>query len=218
MDVNMKIIDLTHTINEIMPVYPGTERPKLQEANTIERDGFKETLLTMFSHTGTHMDAPAHLFSGNKTLDVLPASAFAGSALVIDCRDIRAGEKVPFSYIEKHRKLADAADFLLFNFGWDKYWGADEYYGSYPCVDESIVNYVIESGKKGIGLDTISLDPITDDNLSLHKVLLSRNNAVIIENLTNLDKLGGELVSFFALPLKFENADGAPIRAVAELL
>ncbi len=25
----MKVIDLTHTISEAMPVYPGTEKPKL---------------------------------------------------------------------------------------------------------------------------------------------------------------------------------------------
>ena len=65
----MRVIDLTHTICEDMPVYPGTEPPKLQTANTIERDGFRETLLTMYSHTGTHMDAPAHLYAGRITLD-----------------------------------------------------------------------------------------------------------------------------------------------------
>ena len=52
----MKIVDLTHTIAENMPVYPGTEGPKLTTANTYETDGFKETLLKMYSHTGTHMD------------------------------------------------------------------------------------------------------------------------------------------------------------------
>ena len=36
----MKVIDLTHTISENMPVYPGTETPKLKVANTYEKDGF----------------------------------------------------------------------------------------------------------------------------------------------------------------------------------
>ena len=39
----MKVIDLTHTISEVMPVYPGTEPPKLETANTYEKDGFRET-------------------------------------------------------------------------------------------------------------------------------------------------------------------------------
>lgn len=57
----MRVIDLTHTISENMPVYPGTEPPVLAGANTYEKDGFKETKLTMYTHTGTHMDPPAHL-------------------------------------------------------------------------------------------------------------------------------------------------------------
>lgn len=32
----MKVIDLTHTICKGMPVYPGTERPKLDIANIYE--------------------------------------------------------------------------------------------------------------------------------------------------------------------------------------
>ncbi len=215
MDVTMKIIDLTHTVSEKMPVYPGTEKPKLKAANTIESDGFKETILEIFSHTGTHMDAPAHLFEGKHTLDRLMPDAFVGKALVIDSRDVGAGGRVSLSYIERYGSLADEADFLLFNFGWDKYWNTDEYFGDYPCIDDAVLDYIIKSHKKGIGLDTISLDPIMDANLTLHKRLLSQNNAVIIENLTGLDMLAGELILFFALPLKFENSDGAPIRAIA---
>lgn len=57
----MKAIDLTHIITEDMPVYPGTEPPKLTPANSYERDGFKETLLSLYTHTGTHIDPPAHI-------------------------------------------------------------------------------------------------------------------------------------------------------------
>lgn len=85
----MRVIDLTHTISENMPVYPGTEPPVLAGANTYEKDGFKETKLTMYTHTGTHMDPPAHLFSGRTTLDAFPASQFIGKALVIECSDLK---------------------------------------------------------------------------------------------------------------------------------
>ena len=54
----MRVLDLTHTIAENMPVYPGTETPIFAGANTYEKDGFKETKLTMYTHTGTHMDRP----------------------------------------------------------------------------------------------------------------------------------------------------------------
>ena len=85
----MRVIDLTHTIREGMPVYPGTEPPVLAAANSYEKDGFKETMLSMFSHTGTHVDPPAHLFAGRTTLDAFPPEQFLGRALVIDCRGCR---------------------------------------------------------------------------------------------------------------------------------
>ena len=210
----MNVLDLTYVISPDMPVYPGTEGPTLSPANTYEKDGFKETLLSMYSHTGTHMDAPAHLFADRSTLDILPASQFVGKATVIHCTDLSEGGKITMEHVRSN-PLAAQADFLLFRTGWGKYWGKPEYYGDYPCVTAEVVDFLIETGKKGVGLDTISLDPIA--SLTLHRQLLSTNNAVIIENLNNLDKLPQGLFTFCALPLRYEQADGSPIRAVALL-
>ena len=138
----MRVLDLTHTIAENMPVYPGTETPIFAGANTYEKDGFKETKLTMYTHTGTHMDPPAHLFAGRTTLDAFPASQFIGKALVIECSDLNEGKAITL---------------------------------------ERILQYGI----------------------------------VNIENLKGLDKCGKGLFSFSCFPLKLENCDGSPIRAVA---
>jgi len=110
----MKVIDLTHTIRGGMPVYPGTEPPALTPASTCEKDGFCETALSMYSHTGTHADAPAHLFADRATLDALPADSFIGRALVIDCREIPADGAVTMDHLRRYGGLIEAADFLLF--------------------------------------------------------------------------------------------------------
>ncbi|MCQ2484895.1 MAG: cyclase family protein [Clostridia bacterium] len=211
----MKIIDLTHTINESMPVYPGTEPPKLEPASTYEKDGFRETLLTMFSHTGTHMDAPGHLFPERTTLDEFDVAQFAGKALVIDCRDVPDGGEITLERVMQYGDKAEKADFLLFNLGWDKKWGSDEYFGDYPCINDDVVDFIINTGKKGLGFDVIGVDPIPDAMLVRHRKLFAEHEIVNIENLKNLDKCGDELFTFLALPLKFENSDGAPVRAVA---
>lgn len=49
----------------------------------------------MYSHTGTHMDPPAHLFAGRTTLDRFPVEQFIGRALVIHCPELREGERIP---------------------------------------------------------------------------------------------------------------------------
>ncbi len=211
----MKAIDLTHFISEDMPVYPGTEGPVLAPANTYEKDGFKETKMTMYTHTGTHMDPPAHLFAGRTTLDQFPVDQFVGRALVIDCTDLADGQHIPLDYIIRYGKKAEEADFLLFRLGWDKYWGTPAYFGNYPYLSDEAVDYIINQHKKGVGLDVIGIDPIADTNLTIHRKLFKENEIVVIENLMNLDQVGDDLFWFMALPLKHVNADGSPIRAIA---
>lgn len=211
----MKVIDLTHLISEDMPVYPGTEGPKLAPANTYEKDGFKETCMTMYTHTGTHMDPPAHLFADRTTLDQFPVSQFTGRALVIDCSDLSEGQQVPLSYITRYGSKAEEAEFLLFRFGWDQYWGTPEYFGNYPYLSDEAVDFIVANHKKGVGLDVIGIDPIADEQLSIHRKLFAKNEIVVIENLTNLNLVGNDLFWFFALPLKHIDADGSPIRAIA---
>lgn len=211
----MKVIDLTHFISEDMPVYPGTEPPILAPANTYEKDGFKETLMTMYTHTGTHMDPPAHLYAGRTTLDSFPVDQFVGKALVIDCRDLKEGDRIGIDRINAVKEKADAADFLLFMNGWDRRWGTDDYFKDYPYIDDEVADYIIAQKKKGVGLDVIGIDPIADENLTIHKKLFKNNEIVVIENLENLDLCGEDLFTFIALPLKHVNGDGSPIRAIA---
>ncbi|HDK7159864.1 cyclase family protein [Clostridium botulinum] len=213
----MKVIDLTHTISENMPVYPGTERPKLEIKSTYDKDGFKETLLTMFSHTGTHMDSPAHLFLERTNLDSFSPEQFVGKGLVIDCNDLKEGRKIHMKYIDCVKEKANKADFILFHTGWDRYWGTDLYFGDYPCITEKVAQYLIYNKKKGVGVDVIGIDPISDENLTIHRKLFLKTDIVVIENLTRLGEVGNELFTFCALPIKYENSDGAPIRAIAIL-
>ena len=117
--------------------------------------------------------------------------------------------------IRKYGDNAAKADFLLFNLGWDIYWGTEKYFGDYPCIDDEVLDYIIAGNYKGIGFDVIGLDPISDDNLTRHKKLFAETDIVNIENLKNLDKCGDKLFWFGCFPLKLDNSDGAPIRAIA---
>ena len=111
------------------------------------------------------------------------------------------------------KDAADRADFLLFHTGWDRLWGRAAYFEGYPVPGEDVVDYLLASGKKGVGLDTVSVDPVGDGALPIHRRLLG-GGLVIVENLTNLAAAGGEPFTFCALPLHYEKADGAPVRAV----
>lgn len=208
----MKIVDLTHLITEEMNVFPGSNQPELKKLTTYE-DGYVATQLTMESHVGTHMDSPAHVVEGQPWLDQLEAEQFVGKALVVDCSDFKAGEQVSMKALEPYAEKISKVDFVLFNMGWAKYWNTPDYLGDFPVISKDVVEFVANSHLKGIGFDTISVDPI--GSLERHNLLLSNKLVVIVENLTNLDKVGNDIFTFMALPMKFEKSDGAPVRAIA---
>lgn len=210
----MRYYDLTHTISSDMPVYPGTEQPRLEPASSHESDGFRETKICMYSHTGTHIDPPAHIFPGKMTLDQFPIEQFIGKALVIDCTEISEDALIPFSRLKKYGDRINRVDFLLFRLGWDKKWGSASYFENYPCLSSEVIDLIIGGNYKGIGFDVISLDPIHKDPLERHKRIFAEKQMINIENLCNLDVFGDSVFMFSCFPIKIENSDGAPCRAV----
>jgi len=78
------VIDISHTITQGMPVYPGAIPPLIRQATTVANDGFAEKSVSIYTHTGTHIDAPAHMLEAGPTLDQFGAGHFVGTACVVD--------------------------------------------------------------------------------------------------------------------------------------
>ena len=79
--------------------------------------------------------------------------------------------------------------------------------------EEAAVRRAVELGVRGIGLDTMGIDPMDAADFPRHHLMFERG-LVIVENLRGLSQLAGRRFFFAALPLKYKNADGAPVRAV----
>ncbi len=210
----MKIIDLTHLLNSDITVYPGTEKPVFVQANTVEKDGFAEQKMTIYTHTGTHIDAPFHMLANGKSLDQMSPESFVGKAICIDCTGVK-GQYVELERLKQFAGKIQKADFVLLRTDWSKKWKTNDYFKGFPVLSEEASNWLTNFNLKGIGLDVISIDPV-DDSFKLinHKIVLGKG-MIIIENLTNLNLVGDELFTFSCLPLKIENADGSPVRAIA---
>ena len=209
----MQIIDLSHTIAPEMPVYPGTEPPVFRTGSSIAESGFMEHKITMYSHTGTHVDAPAHLIKGAKSLDQFPIEHFCGQAFAMhwpnaEKRSIDVDDVLPYE-----GRLA-GIEYLLIDTRWSRFWGTDAYLSEYPVLTREAAAWLAGFGFKGVGIDTISADSMESYALPIHNIFL-QNDTLIIENLNHLDKLPKDRFLFTCFPLKFDNADGSPVRAVA---
>lgn len=209
------MIDLTHTIAPGMPVYPGTPAAELTPACTLTRNGYRETLVHIGSHTGTHMDAPAHLLQNGAGLESLPVSQFCGRAAVVDVSALGEGGIITAAHLKTLGSQLLCAGFVLFYTGWEKKWGEADYFSGFPVPDAEAAKYLVSCGLKGVGTDSISVDPTDSQDLPVHRTLLG-GGLVIVENLRLKKLVGRENVQFYALPLKFEKSDGAPVRAIAE--
>lgn len=227
----MKVVDLSHVIESSMPVYPGAEVPEISEATTIERDGFAEKLLRFYSHTGTHVDAPAHMLAGAPTLDELPPESFLGPACVVDVSDFglgfagahagagagaHAGFRIGAADLEARVELRRlrSCDFVLLRSLWSERWGRESYFEGFPLLSSEAAAWLASFRLKGIGIDMISVDAVGGADFPIHGIFF-RANMVIVENLTGLDRLDEPGFVFSCMPLKIGKADGSPVRAYA---
>tara|TARA_Y100000588_G_scaffold390368_1_gene495606 strand:- start:865 stop:1506 length:642 start_codon:yes stop_codon:yes gene_type:complete len=210
----MRVIDLTQALNTSISVYPGTNPPKIENVMTLEKDGAAEKLLTMYSHTGTHMDAPAHMLQTGQTLDVYKPKDFIGKALVIDVTHLE--ERIGFEDLLPFGPWLQDVNYVFFKTGWSQYWASPEYLENFPVLTKKAANWLCEQRLRGVGIDAISVDKMDSTDFPVHKILLSCD-MFIIENLTNLDQLPDKAFDVACMPLKIEDADGAPARVMAML-
>jgi kynurenine formamidase len=167
----------------------------------------------MSSHTGTHIDAPAHMLSNGKYLNNLDISYFIGNATIIDL----SKENIRLINVDRLKSFVDKiknVEFVIIKTGWSKYFGNEKYYEDFPSLSEESAKWLVEFKLKGIGIDAISIDDMKSTTFFNHNILM-KNNIIIIENLTNLDSIDEEYFILSIMPLKYENADGSPVRAVA---
>lgn len=209
----MSVIDLSHAIAIGMPFYPGTEPSVIESVATLASQGYAEKRITLNSHAGTHIDAPAHIIAGGLSLDSFSLDSFHGQACVVDIASQRSGSLELAELLVAEQRIA-TSEFVLLRSGWSRLWGMADYFDRYPVLSAEAAQWLSRFPLKGVGIDTISVDAVDGLEYPNHRTLLTRN-ILIIENLTNLAALPSKKFIFSCLPLKIADADGAPVRAVA---
>jgi arylformamidase len=211
----MKVFDLSHTIHEEMPLYPGTKLINIKQLATVSEQGYNEKQFTITSHIGTHIDAPAHMLEQGKRLDELPIDTFCAYANIIDVSAYQ-GRQIDEHVLMNSGLQFKNIEYIIFYTGYEQYWGQEKYFKDFPVLTSEAAQWLCNKNLKGIGLDACSVDPVGSQDLPIHHILFN-SGLTIVENLTNLKKLIGTRFLFSCLPLKIKDADGSPVRAAAML-
>lgn len=225
----MKIIDLSHTIHDDIQIYPGDPVPSIKRGLTHEKDYCHVDVLTLGSHTGTHMDAPYHFLKKGKKIDEFPVQRFVGDGVLIDVSTKSDRDLIETADIEPYEKVIAEGDFVIFKTGRDKYFGTQRYY-FHPYLSLESARHLVNMGVSLVAIDALNIDPTYYGNSDAaasvkdlpdekeygypaHDILLG-SDVLIVENLCNLDKVRQVRGLYSFLPLKLKDADGSPIRAV----
>lgn len=200
----MKIIDLSVSINEQTPVYPGDSHTKIEPAGVFDKDGFNDHYVSIGTHVGTHIDAPLHMIADGKTLDQIPIDQFFGRGVYIKVNDKK------FDLAQVQSADIRGGDIALFHTGLSDIYQDPEYF-NHPSIPDEVADYLITKKIKMVGVDMASPD---HEPFAIHKKLLGAG-ILIIENLTNLAELAGKEFTVYALPIKLQ-VDGAPARVIAQ--
>ena len=206
------IVDLTRTLEH------GQPGVSFATKYTRERDGWNARTLELYSHTGTHLDAPAHFFNDGKTVDLMPLDDCIGPAHVVDLGELEPKALIGVGHLGELADKFVAGESLLLRTGWSKHFSDPDYYrGQFPRVGEDLARWCGERGVRMLGVEPPSVADVHNlpEVTLIHEILLGAG-IVVVEGLVNLERLPSDGSVFFAaLPLKLGGGDGTPCRAFA---
>ncbi len=202
-----------------LPVDSQMRGAKITPLNTIEQHGYNTTTLSLYSHSGTHMDAPRHFVPEGATLDRQSLEVCCGPALVLDITPVEPRELISVERLARWAAIIQPGERLLLRTDWHQRYGTDEYRNALPRISPELARWLVEKQVCLLGVEPPSVADVNsrEELTEVHQILL-RGGVTIIEGLANLDQLPSERVELIALPLNIVGGDGCPVRVVAREL
>ncbi|MEC4849098.1 MAG: cyclase family protein [Nitrosarchaeum sp.] len=212
----MKPLDLTLTISTSIPTFPDSPKPQFILWSTLKDDKYNLELLFLSSHTGTHLDAPYHFVKNGIKIHQIPLDRLVGNGILIKIKkgknqSITKNDLILFE--RKHGNIPKNSS-IFFYTEWQKNLNSNYYFINNPGLSESAATYLVSKKINLVGIDSPSIDLGQDKIFKVHKIL-AKNNILIVENLSNLNKISSNQFDFVILPLKLKDATGSPVRAIA---
>lgn len=199
--------DISVTLGAGAVDYPADRPFAIHGAASVDADGYTLTQLDITAHSGTHIDAPAHLIPGGLTIDNYSVADFVLPVVVVevsgdfvrpadlDDAGLRAGDAVLFKTSNSARGLCRAGAFT----------------GDYVYIAPEAASLCVEKGIRLVGIDYLSVDKHEDWTFESHKTLLGAG-VLILENI-DLSAVPPGSYTLFCAPLKIDGCEAAPARA-----
>lgn len=202
----MRIHDLSPLVSPRIANWPGDvpyttrKTQRLADGHGIDLGDFHSSY-----HVGSHTDAPQHYRLGGRDASQLPLDAYVGPCQVVEVR-ARRGERFGLGDLVQE----PGAPRLLLKTGTfpdPTRWNED-----FAAPEPELVRALGRRGVKLLGFDTPSTDLFGSKGLPAHQALFD-HGMMNLEGLV-LDHVAPGHYELVALPLRLEDADASPVRAV----
>jgi arylformamidase len=205
-----RLIDLTLTLR------PGMRGVAFEPKYNFKEHGWNAQTLVLYSHCGTHMDAPIHSDAGPQTADQISLEQCMGPAWVVNFDGIQPRALITVTSLGGIADRLAPGDSLLLRTGWSAFVDQAKYRDELPRVSLELARWCVDKRVKMLGVEPPSVADVNNlsEVVEVHQTLLA-GGVLIVEGLTNLEAIAQEKVFFAALPLKPQGGDGAPVRAFA---
>lgn len=206
----MRYIDLT------LPYSPGKPGVEFKQIKTVEKDGWNARLLSLYSHAGTHMDAPVHFNISPQGIDQYPPERFFSAAWVINVEHLPPKSLIGPEHLGRVKEQFRPGESLIVRTGWHKKYNTPDYRETLSRISDDLANWCVENKVNVLGVEPPSVADVNnlEEITCIHRILL-KGNIIIVEGLAYLDRIKKEKVDLVVLPLKIEDGDGSPCRAIA---
>jgi kynurenine formamidase len=216
----MRLLDLSQPLFDGAPNCPVHPPVRFQRTADHPQDGWRMEVISMATHTGSHLDAPLHKIAGGKSISDLPLETFVGAARIADVRGLAPDTAIGADLLARALPGLTAGEIVLLATGWgDRRAKTDEWLHHSPSVSPDGARWLVERRVRGVGIDHYSIGGQGAANEETHSILLG-NGLWIVEELrfpAEAFHLPAPL-KFWALPLNWPNCSGAFCRPVIELL
>ncbi len=202
-----RLHDVTVPLVPGLPVFPGDPKVAIEAVQRAGEAPYGLARLNLTTHSGTHVDAPAHFVAGGTTVDALPLEILIGKARVVE---IPGRERVERADLEALDLRDDLRVLLKTRMSGQLLKAGYQEDHVYLTGDAAL--YLAQAGLKLVGFDYLSIDRFGDSSYPAHHALLGAG-VVVVEGLDLSDVEPGEY-DMTCLPLRVGGGDGAPARVV----
>jgi len=203
----MTILDISWPLSEQTTAYKNKKTLQFQATKQFAHDGVRETLITLSSHTGTHIDAPSHFIESGATTTDISLSALCGPCHVIDMTHVT--DCIRAHHIEKSSLPQKSR--ILFKTRNSSHAPTDPFDTEFIYLHADAAALLVKYQTIAIGIDYLGIER-NQPGHETHTTLL-KNKIALIEGL-RLNHITAGPYQLFCLPLALQGLDGAPARVI----